>query len=259
MFACVLRFCQPSPLCRPAKPPVPRLHLWSPGEWLIWKYNHSGQDFISSLSRSLPTLSIALISFTADKFSVSRFHTGCLAVPNRSLAHIKHVRLLSSPLLLLFNAAFPAFFDATLFLPTMWWSIRRCWTLLSLNLTYWEEDEVWVITNQPRVRRREGEREKHSVLNGAWKVSVDYMIHYPKKGYGFVCIRPWLTAYNITSGLSIYIYILCMFCYVIVLMKQLAFWPFLFMWSYTLMIFYEYILTVLISDVCLVACRVEDA
>lgn len=30
-------------LCTPAKPPVPEPHLWSPGRWLIWKYNHTGQ------------------------------------------------------------------------------------------------------------------------------------------------------------------------------------------------------------------------
>lgn len=50
------------PLCRLAKPPVPKPHLWSPGKWLIWKYNHLGQDFISSLSESLSFLSPSLLS-----------------------------------------------------------------------------------------------------------------------------------------------------------------------------------------------------
>lgn len=46
------------PLCRLAKPPVAQSHLWSPGKWLIWKYNHSILDFISFLSDScsLPAL-----------------------------------------------------------------------------------------------------------------------------------------------------------------------------------------------------------
>lgn len=87
------------PLCRLAKPPVPRLHLWSPGKWLIWKYNHSGQDFISSLSDSLalsPTLSIALISFTTDKFSVSRSTLAFSLFRSLSRSH-QNSQLLSSP------------------------------------------------------------------------------------------------------------------------------------------------------------------
>lgn len=49
-------------LCTPAKPPVPEPHLWSPGRWLIWKYNHAGQDFISSLHQS-PSSSISIPTF----------------------------------------------------------------------------------------------------------------------------------------------------------------------------------------------------
>lgn len=66
------------PLCRLAKPPVPQLHLWSPGKWLIWKYNHSGQDFISSSPTLSLSLFITLISFPTNKISVSRLS---LSVP----------------------------------------------------------------------------------------------------------------------------------------------------------------------------------
>lgn len=50
------------PLCRLAKPPVPQSHLWSPGKWLIWKYNHSSLDFISFLSDSLYSPSLLSLS-----------------------------------------------------------------------------------------------------------------------------------------------------------------------------------------------------
>ena len=56
------------PLCRLAKPPVPKPHLWSPGKWLIWKYNHSGQDFISSLSESISSLFPLLSRSPPTKF-----------------------------------------------------------------------------------------------------------------------------------------------------------------------------------------------
>lgn len=49
-------------LCTPAKPPVPQAHLWSPGRWLIWKYNHAGQNFIFSLRQSLGS-SISIPTF----------------------------------------------------------------------------------------------------------------------------------------------------------------------------------------------------
>lgn len=69
------------PLCRPAKPPVPQSHLWSPGKWLIWKYNHSSLDLISFLSDSLSPalLSISLISFATSTF------LGCICVSLISL------------------------------------------------------------------------------------------------------------------------------------------------------------------------------
>lgn len=69
------------PLCRLAKPPVPQSHLWSPGKWLIWKYNHSILDFISFLSdsRSLPVLHLSYhfrhihISLSQLSLSISLF------------------------------------------------------------------------------------------------------------------------------------------------------------------------------------------
>lgn len=145
------------PLCRPAKPPVPRLHLWSPGEWLIWKSNHSGHDFISSLSRSPRR------SYLSHRRQIST--SRCLVLHRKTSDYSPSSLSLS----LSFNAAFPALPGATLFPPATGLhplgGAEPCW---APNLTYWEEDEVWVITNQPRVGSGEGEREgKHSV---SWKV-----------------------------------------------------------------------------------------
>ncbi len=69
-------------LCTPAKPPVPEPHLWSPGRWLIWKYNHAGQDFISSLHQS-PSSSISIPAFISTaSLSLGRH---CTVMVHKSL------------------------------------------------------------------------------------------------------------------------------------------------------------------------------
>lgn len=69
-------------LCRLAKPPVPQSHLWSPGKWLIWKYNHSSLDLISFLSDSLsrPTLHLSYL-FRHIHISLLHLSLSHLSVP----------------------------------------------------------------------------------------------------------------------------------------------------------------------------------
>lgn len=166
MFACVCYVFVSLPLCRLAKPPVPRLHLWSPGKWLIWKYNHSGQDFISSLSDSLAlsaTLSIALISFTTDKFSVSRSTLAVSLFRSLPRSHQNSQLLsspfLASPFLLLFNTASLAFPMALYFF--LHWVIH----LEVLNPAEPKPyllGERWSVSHNQstNVQRRDGEKEK---------------------------------------------------------------------------------------------------
>lgn len=175
------------PLCRLAKPPVPRLHLWSPGKWLIWKYNHSGQDFISSLSDSLtlsPTLSIALISFTTDKFSVSRSTLAVSLFRSLPRSHQNSQLLssffLASSFLLLFNTASLAFPMALYFF--LHWVIH----LEVLNPAEPKPyllGEWWSVSHNQStgVQHRDGDKEKktHNVSSSAWEVFMKHTIHYP--------------------------------------------------------------------------------
>lgn len=135
------------PLCRLAKPPVPKPHLWSPGKWLIWKYNHSGQDFISSLSYSLFPLSSLHLSYLIHhqtNFCLV-FVSYCVTFPI-FLALIKTAK--SSPLLRLCSwAQFSQHVLLRSVSSCTQWSIWRDRTLLSPNLIYGEKERVWLITN----------------------------------------------------------------------------------------------------------------
>lgn len=124
------------PLCRLAKPPVPKPHLWSPGKWLIWKYNHSGQDFISSLSYSLFPLSSLHLSYLIHhqtNFCLV-FVSYCVTFPI-FLALIKTAK--SSPLLsydFVVEHSFPNMSYCALFLPALsdpFGGTEPCWALTS--------------------------------------------------------------------------------------------------------------------------------
>lgn len=132
------------PLCRPAKPPVPQSHLWSPGKWLIWKYNHSSLDFISLLSDSvsLPTLHLSYlfrhIHISLPQLSLSSLHS------NRSSHQGSQ---LASSFILYFNTTFITCLT-TLHFFLHRWSVWRHGAALSSILTYCENDEERALVNQ---------------------------------------------------------------------------------------------------------------
>lgn len=138
-------------LCRLAKPPVPKPHLWSPGKWLIWKYNHSGQDFISSLSDYFFFLSPSLLSIPPP----TKFLSGvCFLLSHFSHCSLSHQisQLLSFPFqyvcsLTQFNTAFLICLMALSFF--LHWVIHLEGLSPTESQLYLLREGVWVITNQP--------------------------------------------------------------------------------------------------------------
>lgn len=141
--ACVICFfffviCFSLRLCRLAKPPVPKPHLWSPGKWLIWKYNHSGQDFVFYLAETL-----SLLAQSISSHSPPTAFPSSICLPLLFFFLSLHVSLQNRPFLPNVSAVYqtlPYMVHGSSISSSTERSIWRDKSLLSSNLTYWEKD-----------------------------------------------------------------------------------------------------------------------
>lgn len=133
-------------LCRQAKPPVPQPHLWSPGKWLIWKYNHSGQDFISSLYDSTSYLyCLSYLFYRVPNFCL---FIAVLLFPSLLFSHETPYSSPSSDFCCLTQSRF-FWCSVSFYTQSSIWRTEPCWALTSHTGT----QIGWVRSNQNETRK----------------------------------------------------------------------------------------------------------